>query len=209
SDASNQRTPRGPTNARGIQMKALTQIADRAADHNVVVTKQQAAQSRDAGGDEQRPLGMRGGGGAQVRFLLNSEATLAIVGGVRERVSLQAYPLTLFPFLIPWVRTRSWCAMRERLPPWDRWRDSITGDQHQAPPGIMPSFVSSVSSLAYGDQSRSAVSCTGGQVFDAICKSLGSLTMGWVQILDIASLALFSGGAHARSPGHEFIVGIL
>ena len=89
-DASNERAPRGPTNARGIQMKALAQIADRAADHDVVVTKEQAAQSRHTGGDEQRPAGMRGGPGAQVSLLLNSEAALAIITGVWERVASPA-----------------------------------------------------------------------------------------------------------------------
>src|SRR2546422_6757466 len=53
-DESASRGPsRGPSCACRVKMKELAQIANGAADHNVVVTEKQATQSRDAGRNEE------------------------------------------------------------------------------------------------------------------------------------------------------------
>ena len=51
-DAPDEGAPGGPSCARRVKMKELAQIANGAADHNVVVTEEQATQSRDAGRNE-------------------------------------------------------------------------------------------------------------------------------------------------------------
>ena len=52
-DAPDQGAPGGPSYACCVKMKELAQIANGTADHNVVVTEEQAAQSRDAGRNEE------------------------------------------------------------------------------------------------------------------------------------------------------------
>src|SRR5438445_10781247 len=51
-DAPDEGAPRGPSCACRVEMKELAQIANGAADHNVVVTEEQATQSSDAGRTE-------------------------------------------------------------------------------------------------------------------------------------------------------------
>ena len=53
-NAAEQGTAGGPSGAGGVEMKQPAQIADRTADHDVVVTEKQAAQGRDASRDEER-----------------------------------------------------------------------------------------------------------------------------------------------------------
>ncbi len=52
-DAPDESASRGPSCACRVKMKELGQIANGAADHNVVVTEKQATQSRDAGRNEE------------------------------------------------------------------------------------------------------------------------------------------------------------
>src|SRR5205823_5856344 len=52
-DAPDEGAPGGPSCACRVKMKELAQIANGAADHNVVVTEEQATQSRDAGRNEE------------------------------------------------------------------------------------------------------------------------------------------------------------
>lgn len=54
SNAADQSTPSRPPDACRIEMKQLTQIADGAADHNIVVAEKQPTESRDAGCDDKR-----------------------------------------------------------------------------------------------------------------------------------------------------------
>ena len=61
-DAAYQGTSGGPADAGRIEMKQSAQIADRAADDDVVVTEKQPAQGRDAGRDDERSARMRLGG---------------------------------------------------------------------------------------------------------------------------------------------------
>jgi len=53
-NASHQRTSRSPANARRVQMKQLAQISNRAADDNVVVSKQETAKRRDTRRNDER-----------------------------------------------------------------------------------------------------------------------------------------------------------
>src|SRR5438552_17393445 len=57
-DAPDEGAPGGPSCARRVKMKELPQIANGAADHNVVVTEEQPTQSRDPGRTEERGAGM-------------------------------------------------------------------------------------------------------------------------------------------------------
>src|SRR5438094_10560436 len=61
-DAPDESASRGPCCACRAKMKQLGQIANGAADHNVVVTEKQATPSRDAGRNEEG-RGRTGGGG--------------------------------------------------------------------------------------------------------------------------------------------------
>jgi hypothetical protein len=58
-NASYQCAPCGPSYARSVQMKQLAQIPDRAADHDVVVAKQKAAKSGNAGCNNERGTRLR------------------------------------------------------------------------------------------------------------------------------------------------------
>ena len=58
-DAAEQGTASRPSRARCIEREPLTQVADRAADDNVVVAEQKPAQRRDTGRNDERAARMR------------------------------------------------------------------------------------------------------------------------------------------------------
>src|SRR5437868_14420865 len=61
-DAPDEGAPGGPSCACRVKMKALAQIANGAAEHKVVVTEEQATQSRHAGRNEEWGAKMGCGG---------------------------------------------------------------------------------------------------------------------------------------------------
>src|SRR6185437_13238905 len=72
-NAPDERASRRPANAGRVQVKKAAEIADGAADNDIVVAEQQAAQRGDTGGYDQRRAGMRAVGGGQVTGLLQSQ----------------------------------------------------------------------------------------------------------------------------------------
>ena|ERR1700733_12350020 len=69
-NAADQRAPGGPPDAGRIQMKALAQESNGAADDNVVVSEQKAAKRGDTGcNDERGARRRRRGGGVQLTCL--------------------------------------------------------------------------------------------------------------------------------------------